>query len=173
MKRPIVVVGGPSGSGKTAIGRALAAMLEVPFLDADDLHPPDNVAKMARGQALDDESRKPWLAAVAGRLSVAARHDGGLVIACSALKAKYRTQLRQAAPATLFIMLDVPPVVLRQRLTQRVGHFMPPSLVDSQLADYEPLGDEEPGHTIDASGELSQSVALAMTVVRSTPPSEG
>ena len=91
---PLVVMG-VSGSGKSTVGAALAQRLRVPFADADDLHPPENIAKMSAGQALDDEDRYPWLEAVGGWL---AEHPDGGVMGCSALKRKYRDQLRGHAP---------------------------------------------------------------------------
>ena len=128
----IVVVMGVSGAGKTTIGQALAAALGWPFVEADDLHPPANVAKMARGEPLDDADRAPWLEAVAARMR--ALDDG--VVACSALRERYRDVLR-VRPDVRFVLLDVPPALLQQRLAARRGHFMPPSLLPSQLATLE------------------------------------
>ena len=128
-RRRTVVVMGPCGVGKSTVGAALAAALGLDFLDADDYHPPANVAKMARGEALDDGDRAPWLAAVAA----AARRRRGAVVACSALKAAYRAAFDGAAT---FVFLDVPPAVVRARVARRT-HFMPASLVDSQYGALE------------------------------------
>lgn len=142
---PHIVVMGVSGCGKSTVGAALAARLGVPFLDADDLHPAANVAKMAAGHPLTDDDRMPWLARVGGELSAA---TGGLVIACSALKRSYRDAILAAAPATVFVFLNGSRALLESRMQHRAGHFMPASLLDSQLATLEPLAPDEPGITV-------------------------
>jgi gluconokinase len=141
-----IVVMGVSGSGKSTIGAALAQRLRVPFEDADDLHPPENVAKMASGQALDDDDRYPWLEAVGRWL---ADHTDGGVIACSALKRKYRDQLRHHAAGTTFVLLAGDREVIQRRQASRPGHFMPASLLSSQLATLEPLEPDEDGIVLD------------------------
>jgi carbohydrate kinase (thermoresistant glucokinase family) len=141
--RPLVVVMGVSGSGKSTVGAALAEALGTPFTDGDDLHPPANVAKMAAGIPLDDTDRWPWLAAV-GR-ALADSGPAGLVVACSALKRVYRDAIRAEAPTVRFVELDNTPATLAARMAQRPGHFMPPSLLASQLALLEPLASDEPG----------------------------
>ena len=140
--KPLLVVMGVSGSGKTTVGLALAAALGVPFRDADNLHPVANVAKMAAGIALTDDDRTPWLALVGAELAVAA---DGLVIACSALKQAYRRAILAAAPSVSFVFLDGSRELLESRVQFRCGHFMPASLLDSQLDTLEPLAPEEPG----------------------------
>ena len=140
--KPLLVVMGVSGSGKTTVGIALAAVLGLPFRDGDDLHPAANVAKMAAGIALTDDDRMPWLALVGAELAVA---PGGLVIACSALKRVYRGAILAAAPAVRFVFLDGSRALLESRVQLRRGHFMPTSLLDSQLATLEPLAPDEPG----------------------------
>jgi gluconokinase len=125
----IVVVMGVSGAGKTTVGKALATDLGWEFLDADDLHPHANLEKMRRGVPLDDADRAPWLEAVAERMRAMA--DG--VVACSALKEAYRERLR-VRPDVRFVLLDVPREVLEERLARRSGHYMPASLLESQLA---------------------------------------
>lgn len=137
---------GVSGSGKTTIGEALAARLGIRFEDADALHPLSNIAKMAAGQPLTDEDRMPWLALVGAELAGAG--ESGLVVACSALKRDYRRAILAVAPATQFVYLEVPRKVLEYRMTHRKGHFMPESLLVSQLATLEPLAADEPGMTI-------------------------
>ncbi|MCU1282846.1 MAG: gluconate kinase [bacterium] len=128
----IVVVMGVAGAGKSSVGSALAAALGWPFVEADDLHPPANVAKMGRGEPLDDDDRAPWLEAVAARLR--GLQDG--VVACSALRARYRDKLR-VRPDVRFVLLDVPAALLAERLARRQGHYMPASLLPSQLAALE------------------------------------
>jgi gluconokinase len=137
---PPIVVMGVSASGKTVVGQALADRLAVPFVDGDALHPPANVEKMAAGHPLDDADRAPWLDRVAAWL---AQHEAGGVVACSALKRRYRDRLRRDAPDAIFVLLDPPAAVLRARISHRPGHFMPASLLDSQLATLErPDADE-------------------------------
>lgn len=138
---PLVVVMGVSGSGKSTVGALLAERLGVPFADADDLHPPANVAKMAAGQPLDDDDRAPWLALV-GRELAGARSTG-IVMACSALRRRYRDLIRDAAPETVFVHLHGSRELLAERMGARTGHFMPTALLDSQLATLEEPGDEE------------------------------
>src|SRR5262245_13508966 len=143
--RPLVVMG-VSGSGKSTVGAAVAQRLRVPFEDADDLHPPENVAKMASGHALDDDDRYPWLEAVGAWL---AAHPAGGVMGCSALKRKYRDQLRHHAPEVNFLLLEGSPEVIAKRQASRPGHFMPASLLSSQFATLEPLEPDEDGVVID------------------------
>lgn len=133
---PVIVLMGPAGAGKTTVGRQLAARLQVPFADADAFHTASAIDKMRRGEALSDEDRAPWLAALAQRLSLAEAE--GLVLACSALKAKYRTLLEAGAPfRRTLAYLAVPAPVLRARLAERRAHFAGPDLLDSQLAALE------------------------------------
>lgn len=139
----IVVVMGVSGAGKTTVGRALAARLGWPFLDADDLHPAANVAKMAAGQPLTDADRDPWLDAVGERLAAWAAEGRSGVVACSALRRRYRDRLATACEGVRFLHLDVPPEVARERVRRRAGHFMPSSLLDSQYATLEPVAEDE------------------------------
>ena len=139
---PLVVVMGVSGSGKSTVGALVAAELGVVFVDGDALHPAANVAKMASGIPLTDADREPWLDAVGRTLAEGAAD--GLVLACSALKRAYRDRIRSHAPATLFAALDGTEGELAARMV-RPGHFMPPSLLASQLATLQPLQDDERG----------------------------
>jgi gluconokinase len=143
---PLLVVMGVSGSGKTTVGELLATRLGVPFADADDLHSRANIALMAAGHPLTDEDRWPWLARVGAALSAA--QSTGLVMACSALKRSYRDAILAAEPRARFVFLDGPRDLLVDRLSHRHGHFMPPELLDSQLAALEPLATDEPGVTV-------------------------
>jgi len=134
--KPPVVVMGVSGSGKSSVGERLALALGYPFVEGDGLHPAANIAKMSRGEALSDDDRWPWLDEIGKRLRVAAKT--GVVVSCSALRLAYRERLRQAAgPALRFVYLDVSRSLLDERLRGRQGHFMPLSLLDSQLAALE------------------------------------
>lgn len=129
---------GVSGTGKSTVGRALAETLGLPFVEGDDLHPPANVAKMAAGIPLTDADRAPWLDRIAAEL------DRPVVITCSALKRSYRDRLRVAAPDLVLVSLHGSPELLASRMAQRDGHFMPPSLLESQLATLEePSADED------------------------------
>ncbi|GAB7004053.1 gluconokinase [Nocardioides sp. AN3] len=148
-RAPLVVVMGVSGSGKSTVGAALAQRLRVPFVDGDDLHPPENIAKMAAGHALDDLDRHPWLEAV-GTWLAAHRSSGG-VVSCSALKRAYRDQLRQHVPELEVVQLDGTPEVIAARQATRAGHFMPASLLASQFATLEPLAPDERGLVLDVT----------------------
>ena len=152
---PPIVVMGVSGCGKSRVGRDLAARLGVVFLEGDALHPPENVARMAEGVPLTDADRQGWLEAIARALAEASGRGAGIVVSCSALRRPYRDLLRTAAPATRFVHLTGPRGLLIDRMAAREGHFMPVSLLDSQLATLEPPGaDEQPiTHSIDQSPE--------------------
>jgi gluconokinase len=141
----LYVVMGVTGSGKSTVGAQLARALKVPFIDGDDLHPTQNVERMAAGIPLTDEDRRPWLLAIASRLQEAQRAGHGLVIASSALKRSYRDLLRSmGAPNTRFVYLAGTRSLLAERMSQRSGHFMPPAMLDSQLATLEePAADEQ------------------------------
>lgn len=154
MGHPIVVMG-VSGSGKSTVGAALAQRLRVPFADADDLHPAANVAKMSRGEPLDDHDRFPWLEVVGQWL---ADHPDGGVMSCSALRRKYRDQLRGHASAVEFVLLAGDREVIERRQASRPGHFMPASLLSSQLATLEPLEPDEGGLVLDVAQGVDQLV---------------
>ncbi|MFE7846709.1 gluconokinase [Microbacterium sp. NPDC057407] len=144
---PIVVMG-VSGCGKSTVAAALAAELRGVYLDADDFHPAANVAKMAAGVPLTDEDRMPWLGVVARAMADATARGDEVVVACSALRRAYRDVLRSAAPDTFFVQLDGSPELLAARITARAEHFMPPSLLASQLALLEPLQADEAGAVV-------------------------
>ena len=143
------VVMGVSGCGKSSIGARLAEALGVPFLEGDHFHPAANVAKMSAGVALTDADRVDWLAALQVALRDAHAMAGGVVLSCSALKRRYRDQLRAATPDLRFAHLDGDRALIAERMRARAGHYMPPSLLDSQLRDLEPLQTDEAGATLD------------------------
>jgi gluconokinase len=156
-----IVVMGPSGSGKSVVGARLAAQLALPFIDADDLHPDANIEKMAAGIPLDDADRMPWLDVVAARLDGA---TAGAVIACSALARRYRDRIRAGAPDALFVELQVPAGELARRMGTR-EHFMPSSLLTSQLATLEHLAPDERGVAVLNAGPLDDVVARIIASV--------
>lgn len=121
-----LVIMGVSGSGKTTVGQLLASQTGGTFLDGDDFHPPENVAKMSAGTPLTDADRQGWLETLAGIIRNA---DQLTIIACSALKASYRDILSGAE----FVFLNGSPELLSERITQRTDHYMPPGLLQSQL----------------------------------------
>ncbi len=144
MHTGLYVVMGVSGSGKSLIGARLAQELHVEFVEGDDLHPPDNVRRMAAGIPLTDNDRKGWLMAIAARLREAKRAGVGLVASCSALKRRYRDLLRSSGDARVqFVYLAGTRALLAERMANRRGHFMPPALLETQLdALEEPAPDE-------------------------------
>ena len=158
-EQPLVVVMGVSGAGKSTVGSALAGLLSVGFVDADALHPHANVAKMAAGTPLTDADRWPWLDLVGAALADAS--ETGLVVACSALKRAYRDAIRTAAPGVTFVHLTVPRAALDDRVTHRPGHFMPASLLDSQLDALEPLEADERGLAIESVGDVPSTALRA------------
>lgn len=144
-----VVVMGVSGSGKTTVAEELAHRLAWPLIEGDDLHPAANVEKMHSGHPLTDEDRWPWLDRVAERIGSWERAGESGIVTCSALKRAYRDRLRAGHPSVWFAHVDADPDVLRERLAHRTGHYMPPALLDSQLAALQPLQGDEPGATVD------------------------
>src|SRR5919109_713445 len=129
----VVVMMGVAGAGKTTVGKALADALGWQFADADDFHPARNVDKMARGVALDEADREPWLAALAAAIDEWLRTDTRVVLACSALKANYRAVLQRDPVRVRFVYLQVSPEVAHERVAHRPGHFMKERLVDTQF----------------------------------------
>jgi gluconokinase len=153
---PLVVVMGVSGSGKTTVGQALADRLRLEYADADEFHSEASVAKMASGHPLDDDDRAPWLVAIGAWL--AEREADGAVVGCSALRRRYRDVLRAAAPNVVFMHLTGDPTILTERVANRPGHFMPASLITSQLETLEPLEPDERGDTLDLTHPVDSLV---------------
>ena len=151
-----MVVMGVSGCGKSSVGEEIARLTSAQFVDGDDLHPEANKAKMGAGIPLDDNDRWTWLDQVG---QVLARPEGA-IIACSALKRAYRDRIRAVAPDTVFVHLNGSRELLWERMTARKNHFMPASLLDSQLAILEPLGADENGVTLPITASV-KSLAMA------------
>ncbi|MCE9669108.1 gluconokinase [Myxococcus stipitatus] len=133
----VVIVMGVTGAGKSTVGKALAESLGWRFLDADDLHSAANVAKMAAGIPLEDSDRWPWLAAIRAQIQEALESGEDLVVASSSLKRVHRDTLAVDSERMRWVYLHAPREVLARRMSQRHGHFMPSSLLDSQLATLE------------------------------------
>jgi gluconokinase len=157
---------GVSGSGKSTVGSALAQRMRVPFLDADTLHPPANIAKMTTGEPLNDDDRYPWLEKVGEWL---AGHCTGGVVSCSALKRKYRDQLRVHCPRVEFLHLSGSPELINRRMSARTGHFMPAALLRSQFDTLEPLGADERGVTVDIGHDVD---AVIDTFLKGSAPQQ-
>ncbi len=163
-----IIVMGVSGSGKSTLGTELARHLQCAFLEGDDFHSADNVAKMRSGQPLDDEDRWPWLDRIAAGLHDAAGADGTAVAACSALKRVYRDRLAQAVGMPLlFVFLETTDSrELARRLVHRADHYMPASLLASQLDTLEQLGPDERAVTLDAEDTPDRLCAEALAWIR-------
>ena len=148
---------GVSGSGKTTVGAALAEALGLRFVDADDLHPEANVEKMGAGVPLTDDDRWPWLDAVGAVLA-----EGDVVVACSALRRIYRDRLRAVAPGLALVYLHGPRELLAERMGHRPGHFMPATLLDSQLETLEEPTPDEHAVALDIARPVDELVAAAV-----------
>lgn len=141
MTAQVYVVMGVSGSGKSTVGTLLAARLACPFYDADDFHPPENIRKMSAGIPLTDEDRRPWLAAMGSRAAELLAAGRSAVMACSALKESYRRIISPGGQGVRFIYLKGDQRLIGERLAARKGHFMPPSLLQSQMEALEEPAD--------------------------------
>ena len=162
----IVIVAGVAGSGKTTVGAQVAGRLGWRFADADDFHPPANVAKMRAGLPLTDEDRVPWLRAICAWMDdlIAAGQSG--VVTCSALKRGYRDELLRGRPAATMFFLQVSRDVLVRRLTGRMGHFFPEELLDSQLRTLELPAPDERVVTVSADVDPARIVDEIVAQVR-------
>lgn len=158
---PALVVMGVSGSGKSTIAAAVAARTGALFLDADDFHPPANTAKMAAGTPLTDDDRWPWLAAVGDEIARRAASGTTVVMACSALKRSYRRVIQERGGDVCFAHLDGSRELLAERIGGRAGHFMPATLLGSQLVALERLQPDEPGFVVDV-GRTPDDIADAV-----------
>jgi len=150
-----LVVMGVSGCGKSTIAEKIAAALHWPMVEGDDLHPAANIAKMKRHQPLNDADRQPWLAAIGKQVDRWQAQGSSGIITCSALKRRYRDGLvaggegGSARPQLRFVYLKGSKELIRERLSHRAGHFMPPDLLDSQFADLEEPAADEPAISVD------------------------
>lgn len=157
-----VVVMGVAGCGKSTVARQLSEALRWPMAEGDELHPEANIVKMAAGIPLTDEDRWPWLAAITEWTTEQDVAGFNTVVTCSALRRSYRDRLRAAKGHTVFVHLAGSDAVLGDRISDRPGHFMPPSLLPSQLATLEQLGPDEDGVVLDITAPVSVLVDEAI-----------
>jgi len=168
-----VIVMGVSGCGKTSVGALLAQRLGLPFIEGDRLHPAANIARMSAGVPLEDTDRWPWLDEIGRVLATKAMAANGAIASCSALKQVYRERLRQAAGHDLrFVFLELSRSELEQRMRVRAGHFMPATLLDSQLATLEPPATEPGVLTLDGGAGLEHIVTVAARWLQNKRPEE-
>ncbi len=156
-----VVLMGVAGCGKSSVGAALSDAMGIPYRDGDDLHPAENIAKMSRGEALNDTDRWPWLALVGQALQA-----GPMIIGCSALRRIYRERITQTVGRPVcFVHLSGNRAVIEARMRARQGHFMPPALLDSQFATLEPPDTDENAVGVDIDQPLASIVAAIQTAL--------
>jgi gluconokinase len=161
----IIVVMGVSGIGKTTVGKRLAAALGARFLEGDSYHPSANIEKMKHGHPLTDADRQPWLEILAGKLEESRAKGESVVLACSALRRRYRDTLRAGHADVDFVFLNAEQAVIQKRLDARRHHFMPPSLLDSQFADLEAPGADERAIPADAGQSPDAIVDSVLAVL--------
>ncbi len=169
----IILVMGVSGSGKTTVGEALAASLQWPFEEGDELHPAANVAKMRAGVALTDADREPWLAAITRWVDTQALKAEPGVVTCSALKRAYRDRIREGRPQVRLVFVNGERALLEQRIEERKGHFMPASLLDSQLATLEFPAPDEGAVVVDIAQDVEGQVRQIEAALGVQPAAEG
>jgi gluconokinase len=162
----IVVVMGVAGSGKTTVAKGIAVSMHWIFAEGDAFHPEANVAKMAAGVPLTDEDRWPWLRSIGAWMSAEIAAGRSAVVTCSALRRSYRDLLRDGRPEVVFCHLTAGPDLMGERVSHRTDHYMPSSLLPSQLATLEPLQPDEPGFEVPAEGDVSVVIAQALDALR-------
>lgn len=165
MTTTCLVVMGVSGSGKSTVARLLANELDRVFAEADEFHPAANIAKMESGVPLTDRDREPWLRSLRDWISEQDAAGRSTVVTCSALRRAYRDVLREATARVVFVHLHGSRELIAGRLSGRTGHFMPPSLLDSQFAALEPLGEDEDGITVDVASSPAEIAAAVIDTV--------
>jgi gluconokinase len=158
----VVIVMGVSGSGKTTVAKGISTVMGWEFAEGDAFHSDANVEKMRRGEALTDGDRWPWLEAIGDWISDKEAAGESAVVTCSALRRAYRDLLRRGRPHVRFLHLTAPADLIRDRMEHRPGHYMPPSLLPSQIATLEPLGDDEPGISVTNEGTAAQVLERAL-----------
>jgi gluconokinase len=161
----VIVVMGVSGSGKTTVARGIAAAMGWEFAEGDDFHPPANVEKMRAGEPLTDDDRWPWLETIGTWISAKEAAGASAVVTCSALRRSYRDVLRRGRSAVRFLHVEAPRPVVADRVEHRAGHYMPPSLLPSQLATLEPLAPDEPGVTVTTEGTPAEVLDRCLLVL--------
>ena len=166
----MVVVMGVSGVGKSTVAKGLSTLLGWTFAEGDAFHPEANVAKMASGHPLTDDDRWPWLRSIGDWMSeeIAASRSG--VVTCSALRRVYRDLLREGRPEVVFCHLVAGEDLIGERMVRRTDHYMPASLLPSQLATLEPLEPDEPGVVVSVDGEAAEVIARAVAALGLSPP---
>lgn len=160
-----VVVMGVSGVGKTTVAEGIVRATGWAFAEGDTFHPPENVVKMRSGQALDDDDRRPWLGALRDWISGQEQAGSSSVVTCSALKRAYRDVLRAGNASVRFCELEADGNLLHDRMQNRRDHYMPSSLLQSQLDTLEPLASDEPGVRVEATGETAMVVERALAAL--------
>ena len=166
----IVVVMGVAGSGKTTVAKGIAVSMNWLFAEGDAFHPETNVEKMHSGVPLTDEDRWPWLRLIGDWMSEQEAAGSSSVVTCSALRRVYRDLLREGRPAVRFCHVTAPEAAIADRLDHRAGHYMPPSLLPSQLATLEPLEPDEPGVTVSGEGTETEVLDRALDALGLIPP---
>lgn len=160
-----IVVMGVSGSGKSTVAAELVQRLGWDFAEGDDFHPPANVAKMRAGQPLDDEDRWPWLRTIASWVGEHEAAGKSAVVTCSALKRRYRDLLRDGHRSVWFAHVTADPELIRSRVEQRAGHYMPPSLLGSQLDALQDLEPDEPGAAVSGAESVRDIASQLLTAL--------
>lgn len=160
-----LIVMGVSGVGKSSVAAELVARTGARFVEGDELHPERNRTKMGAGRPLDDDDRWPWLRRIAAWIGEREAAGEDAVVTCSALRRAYRELLRAGHPSVRFVHLVAPAAVLADRLAARRGHYMPASLLDSQLATLEPLQDDEPGIAVPTTGSAADVAEHALAAL--------
>ena len=160
MKERIIVLMGVSGCGKTVVGKALAKRLNLPFVEGDDFHSTENIAKMSAGIPLDDDDRLDWMSAIREVMQL---QNGSAIVSCSALKRKLRSFLSEIPKAVQFVYLQGDRQLLEKRITSRTGHFFDPKLLDSQLSSLEEPSPEEGAITMEITESVEKIVATIHT----------